>query len=316
MPNRKITQEEWISKITEKNPDLSFPDAIYLGHDKKTLCYCVTHKDIDIRNRDLKEGKGCPKCRIVKRNQKVSSMMKTKGKYKTIEEFSIDANTIHNNLYDYSESVFVSSKIKMDIRCIDHGIFSQIPGNHLRGQGCPKCAKNVSYTNEEFINLSNEVHNNKYKYPYTEYKKSSEKVVITCEEHGNFSQTPNSHLRGRGCPRCARELNGVGYNEKEHFVPFLKKLVNLHIETQYPVKIDRENYYIDAYIPEINLAIEYDEEQHYYKVNLVKDKVRQVYIEKALGCDFLRIDDREFMENPNLLENKMLEICEAKLSQG
>jgi len=28
------------------------------------------------------------------------------------------------------------------------------------------------------------------------------KLIITCPEHGEFEQSPNSHLSGRGCPIC------------------------------------------------------------------------------------------------------------------
>ena len=30
------------------------------------------------------------------------------------------------------------------------------------------------------------------------------KVKILCKEHGEFSQVPDSHLKGRGCPVCGR----------------------------------------------------------------------------------------------------------------
>lgn len=32
---------------------------------------------------------------------------------------------------------------------------------------------------------------------------SSEKLLVTCKKYGNFSQAPNHHLQGSGCPQCA-----------------------------------------------------------------------------------------------------------------
>jgi hypothetical protein len=49
------------------------------------------------------------------------------------------------------------------------------------------------------------VHNNKYKYTKTIYKRSDEKVIITCPIHGDFKQTPSSHQIGKGCIKCAHE---------------------------------------------------------------------------------------------------------------
>jgi len=63
----------------------------------------------------------------------------------------------------------------------------------------------------EFINKSNNVHNNKYDYSMVDYIKNNIKVKIICPEHGLFEQTPNNHLRNKGCPKCSRNkrrLNG------------------------------------------------------------------------------------------------------------
>ncbi|WP_299009280.1 DUF559 domain-containing protein [uncultured Tenacibaculum sp.] len=63
-----------------------------------------------------------------------------------------------------------------------------------------------------------------------------------------------------------------------------KLFSNYRIESQYPVL----NYKIDWYIPELKLAIEFDEKHH--KKNEKLDYKRQKEIEKKLGCKFLRYD--------------------------
>lgn len=65
--------------------------------------------------------------------------------------------------------------------------------------------------------------------------------------------------------------------------------IGYSLETQYPV----DSYRIDAYIPELNIAIEYDEEQHYTPSNAEKDIERQQYIKDKLGCTFVRCDYRD-----------------------
>lgn len=55
---------------------------------------------------------------------------------------------------------------------------------------------------DNFIKKSNDIHNNKYDYSKVDYINNSTKVCIICPEHGEFWQTPNSHLSGVGCPSC------------------------------------------------------------------------------------------------------------------
>ncbi len=55
---------------------------------------------------------------------------------------------------------------------------------------------------------------------------------------------------------------------------------------QYPVFGNK--YFIDWYIPELKLAIEFDEIHHWRDTK--KEEIRQLEIEKELGCRFARYD--------------------------
>lgn len=55
----------------------------------------------------------------------------------------------------------------------------------------------------EFIERSIVKHGEKYSYDKVEYITSKTKVIITCWKHGEFQQTPNHHMNGQGCPKCA-----------------------------------------------------------------------------------------------------------------
>jgi len=55
------------------------------------------------------------------------------------ESFIKEAKNIHDQTYDYSKVVYVSSKIDVIIICKKHGEFLQRPPNHLNGAGCHKC---------------------------------------------------------------------------------------------------------------------------------------------------------------------------------
>ncbi len=73
---------------------------------------------------------------------------------------------------------------------------------------------------EEFINKAIVIHGNKYDYSKTDYKKSFEKVIITCKAHGDFIQAPGKHLQKQGCPKCAghEKINTIQFIEKANII--------------------------------------------------------------------------------------------------
>lgn len=48
------------------------------------------------------------------------------------------------------------------------------------------------------------IHSNQYNYSKSVCQKTDIKITIICKHHGEFQQTPASHLIGRGCPACKR----------------------------------------------------------------------------------------------------------------
>ena len=61
-------------------------------------------------------------------------------------------------------------------------------------------------TTEEFIIRAKDVHGDKYGYSLVKYKNRKTKVKIICKEHGEFEQTPDDHLQGKGCKKCSKPV--------------------------------------------------------------------------------------------------------------
>ncbi len=122
----------------------------------------------------------------------------------TLESFVSRASALHENKYDYSKVEYVNNKTKVKIICPVHGEFECTPHNHLKGRGCPLCAKNHKNSQEDFIAKANKVHNNFYDYSLVNFTKNAAKITIICPEHGPFEQEANSHLMGHGCPECGK----------------------------------------------------------------------------------------------------------------
>jgi hypothetical protein len=57
-------------------------------------------------------------------------------------------------------------------------------------------------TTSGFINNAISVHGDRYDYGLVNYINNKSKIIIICPIHGEFLQTPNKHMRGRGCITC------------------------------------------------------------------------------------------------------------------
>jgi hypothetical protein len=59
-------------------------------------------------------------------------------------------------------------------------------------------------TKEEFVEKAIKKHGDWYDYSKVVYVDTKTKVLIICPIHGEFWQTPDNHLNGRGCPHCGK----------------------------------------------------------------------------------------------------------------
>ena len=77
-----------------------------------------------------------------------------------------------------------------------------------------------------FIIKARKIHGDKYIYDKVEYKTAKDKVCIICPEHGEFWQTPDGHLHGYGCPKCAHMIlwDKRGRVTTEDFIQKAKKV--------------------------------------------------------------------------------------------
>lgn len=187
----KWTQEKFIDECKKVHNDrYDYSETNYIGSNKKITIRCKKHGNFEQRSSSHLSGVGCPKCARFESRTDVS-------------DFILKSNTIHNNKYDYSRVIYINSHTKIKIICKEHGIFEQVPYQHIRGCGCPNCNKFKKLDTKEFIDRSNEIHNNKFDYSLVNYINNRKKIIIICPEHGKFEQTPGDHLRGIGCSKCS-----------------------------------------------------------------------------------------------------------------
>ena len=202
---KKLTKEEFIKRSNLiHNNKFDYSLVEYIGNLIKVKIICPIHKEFEQLPKNHMNGFGCIKCR---------------GEYAlTTDRFISFSNKKHKNKYDYSLVDYKDMRTKVKIKCPEHNIFEQTPGNHLKGCGCPSCGGVKVPTTEKFIINANKIHNNKYDYSLVEYKNAKTKVKIICKKHNIFEQTPTNHLSGQGCPTCL----GKNRTKEELIVDFNK----------------------------------------------------------------------------------------------
>ncbi|MFA5626154.1 MAG: hypothetical protein WC965_01600 [Thiohalomonadaceae bacterium] len=128
---------------------------------------------------------------------------------KTTEQFIEDARKVHGDIYDYSKVEYKGAHVKVLIVDPEFGEFWQKPNLHLSGQGhrlrgLEKVRAKLSNSTAEFVKKAREVHGDLYDYSKVNYVNSKTPVTIVDPDYGEFTQTPNAHLRGRGSPERGR----------------------------------------------------------------------------------------------------------------
>jgi hypothetical protein len=123
----KSRWEEFVAGY--KGPfDLS--KSVYRGMNHPCEFKCPAHGWGLMAAKYIMEGRGCVKC-----YREGLSRKPRLTKKKVLLRFK----EAHRETYDYSNTVYRSPKKKVEIRCLKHGAFWQLAGDHWRGAGCPSC---------------------------------------------------------------------------------------------------------------------------------------------------------------------------------
>lgn len=129
--------ESFISRAVKMHGDkYDYRNAIYLNTKTKVkiICNKHSHEFEQLPHLHLSGNGGCPLClKEFKRKQVLSN----------IEEFIMKAKKVHpDNEYDYSNTIYVQAKYKVEIYCkVCSEYFVQSATSHLNGSGCPNHAK-------------------------------------------------------------------------------------------------------------------------------------------------------------------------------
>lgn len=188
--------EQIVERFKEKHGNkYDYSLVEYKGADCRVKITCKTHGVFIQRSDQHLRGNDCPKC--AKRYKPNTS------------EFISDCLKVHGNRFTYLKTEYKNTRTKIIVTCKKHGDFLVPPYAHKKSKhgGCPICSPTTKLTKKGFIAAATSAHNGFYDYKeITNFKNTRAKVTIFCPVHGDFIQIADQHLRGRGCPCCAKEL--------------------------------------------------------------------------------------------------------------
>lgn len=119
------------------NNRYDYSDVEYTSQIDKVTIICPIHGAFKQRPKHHLQGQGCPKCMYDNKRTGTQNFIK-------------DSAIVHSNKYDYSKVEYVNTQTKVVIICPTHGVFEQIPSNHLKGYGCRKCSNGNSVSSYEY----------------------------------------------------------------------------------------------------------------------------------------------------------------------
>jgi hypothetical protein len=253
----------------------------YKGVKEKIKIICNHDHIFEQTPNDHLNGHGCKKC-------SGWGAMKFNN-----NEFLDRLNKVYGNSLIYNDVIYKGHDEPVTLICPLHGDFIKKPKDLIiKKSGCPKCGYIKSTnkrkkTNDEFIEISNKIHNNIYDYSLVDYKRANTKVKIVCKQHGVFEQSPKDHIhQNQGCSLCSSSKgeklirlyltnNNIYFEEQKRF----EDCINPSSQRVLP---------FDFYIPKFKTCIEFDGEQHFSPVEwfggvekfnyiVIRDNVKNEY---------------------------------------
>ena len=113
------------------NNKYTYDMSTYKNNRTPIQMHCSNHGEFLQTTTNHLKGHGCRKCQY--------EILATNFK-KPQDTFIYECNIANNYKYDYSKTVYTSSRNKIMIACPVHGDFEQWALHHIRGVGCPSCS--------------------------------------------------------------------------------------------------------------------------------------------------------------------------------
>ena len=125
---KKKTTEEFIEEAKRVHGDkYDYSNVVYVNNNTKVEIVCPKHGSFyQVPRTHISAKFGCPKC----------------GGVSSYNDFFIAKSiAIYGDKYDFSNTIYTKSNVRVCVICPKHGEFFVTPNNFLNGHSCPKCSK-------------------------------------------------------------------------------------------------------------------------------------------------------------------------------
>ena len=254
-----------------------YSGVFYKKSNLKIEIACKEHGSFSQTANDHLSGYGCKQCAIESNIERHTM---------STEDFIKKAKVKYGNKYNYSKSIYKGCRKNIIITCPEHGDFTILAYRHLSKIGCYKCnmenyRKLRSSNSEEFVLKAKKLYGDKYNYSLVGYIHSKLCVKIICKSHGEFLQKPNVHLNGSGCRYCNEskgERKVAAFLQENNF--------KYKREKTFPRCIYKNKLKFDFYLPDQNICIEYDGEQHFIDGIFAQCSLEKIQIRDSIKNKF------------------------------
>ena len=254
--SRKNSLTEFIAKAKEvhKGENLDYSKVEYINNRTPV---CIISHDIAPNGEEYGEFWQTPSNHLkgqshpLKKGEKISREKSLKQ-----EEIIKRFKEVHKGEdLDYSKVEYRGMHKRVCIIDPIYGEYWQEPIVHLKGCGHPKRkASRTKLTTDKFVEKAECIHKEKYDYSVTNCNGYRSIVKIVCPIHGEFEQTAENHLAGKGCPKCG-VIESRAEDEIRAFLSTIVPETDIIMHDRQVLGNGKE---LDIYIPSHNLAIEYD----------------------------------------------------------
>lgn len=253
---------ESVRRIIELSGKWKLLSAEYKNNKQKLECECSKHGLFTTILSSVLQGKGCPKC-----GRESGALKNTITDEETRKLIKL-LDT--NDLVQLLDSEDYSGRKKMhQFMCPIHGVYETTVENLIlglkRGNNCcdpcqrEKTRDRLLQNPSEVLKRMKETHG-QYEYNMDTYVDMKTKMLMMCPVHGEFWQTPQSHINGHGCPKCQSskmEKALMSYCDAHNI---------LYISQWRPDWLGAQR--CDLYLPEYNAVIECQGLQHFKPVKI------------------------------------------------
>lgn len=193
-----LTTQEFVEKAKEIHGDkYDYAASVYKNYMTPVKIVCRTHGEFEQKPNNHLQGAGCPVCAIGVKAKKLSMSQ---------DDFVAKAQEQFGDAFSYERVQYVNTRTPVIITCKKHGDFKTTPNAFLSGHtGCSAC-NGSKLTVDAFVARAKLIHGDRYDYSKTRVAGYHGVATIICREHGEFEQTPNNHLQGKGCPKCVGKM--------------------------------------------------------------------------------------------------------------